>query len=350
VEARITFERDEKGKIKSLSWQTEGAASRIALRVEVYKEEPVSFRNGAIQLGGILISPLERGPHPAIVLVHGSGAQNRNGSLPFALFLVRHGIALLTYDKRGVGESTGDWERSSFQDLADDAISAVHFLQKSPAIISTEIGVLGVSQGGWVGPLAASRSNDVAFVISISGPGVTPADETLTFLQNEMAADGFSNQDVSLAAALTRTAFHYATTGTGWEAYLAERNKSEKTDWFPFMGLSDRKDDPQWEFRRLNIEYDPIPALTALQCPVLAFFGGRDLNVVAEKNRDVWETSLLKGHNRDHSLHIIPEGNHVMMDAHTGTIVEFPSLRTFDPDYSRTLIQWLAHRLPGVQE
>ena len=350
VEARIAFERDEKGKIKSLARQSEGAASRVAQRVDVYKEESVSFRNGVTKLAGTLISPLEPSPHPAIVLVHGSGPQDRNGSLPFVLFLVRHGIAILTYDKRGVGESTGDWERSSFQDLADDGISALHFLQKSPEIISNKIGIFGVSQGGWIAPLAASRSKDVAFVVSISGPGVTPANETRTFMQNEMAADGFSNQDVAQAVALMRTAFLYATSGTGWENYLAERNKVEKTDWFPYMGLSDKKNDPQWEFRRLNIEYDPVPALTAVQCPVLAFFGGRDLNVVAEKNRPVWETSLKNGGNRDYSLQIIPDGNHVLMDAHTGTIVEFPSLKTFDPNYSTTLIRWLAHRLPGVKE
>ena len=351
VEARIAFTRDEKGRIKSLAWQPEGAAaSRTLERAEVYKEESVSFRNGTTKLGGTLFSPLVPGPYPAAVLAHGSGAQDRNGSLPFALFLVRHGVALLSYDKRGVGESTGDWEHSSFQDLADDVISAIHFLQKNPKIISTKIGVLGVSQGGWIGPLAASRSKDVAFVVSVSGPGVTPADETLTFMQNEMAANGFPNEDITQAVALARTAFRYAKTGAGWETYLAERNKAEKTEWFPFMGLSDQKDDPQWEFKRLNFEYDPVPALTAVQCPVLAFFGGRDLNVVAEKNRAIWETALRKGGNRDYSLHIIPDGNHVLMDARTGSIVEFPSLKTFDPAYSTILIHWLALRLPGVKE
>jgi uncharacterized protein len=350
VEARITFEQDGKGTIGSLAWQPDKATPSTARRAEIYKEEAVSFRNGATTLSGALISPLRSGPHPAIVLVQGSGAQDRNASLPFALFLVRHGIALLTYDKRGVGASSGDWQRSSFQDLADDAISAVHFLQKNPRIVSTKIGILGVSQGGWIGPLAASRSKDVAFVVSVSGPGVTPADETLTFMQNEMGADGFSHEDIAQAVSLAQRAFLYARTGTGWADYLAERRKAEKTEWFPYMGLSDNKNDPQWELRHLNFDYDPAPTLAQVQCPVLAFFGGRDLNVVAEKNTAIWEAALRKGGNRDYSLKIVPDGNHVLIDAHTGSIFEFPSLKRFDPAYSAILISWLAHRLSGMEE
>ena len=82
------------------------------------------------------------------------------------------------------------------------------------------------------------------------------------------------------------------------------------------MGLSDNKDDPQWELRHLNFDYDPAPTLAQVQCPVLAFFGGRDLNVVAEKNSAIWEAALGKGGKRDYSLKIVPDGNHVLIDAH----------------------------------
>jgi hypothetical protein len=251
-EARISFERNKKGAVESLVWQPVGTEARFAKRVEIYTEEAVSFNNGAVRLGGTLITPTRDGHYPAIVLLHGSGAQDRNGVLPFALFLVRHGIALLTYDKRGVGDSTGDWERSSFQDLADDAIAAVHFLQQNPKIVPNKIGVFGVSQGGWNAPLAASRSQNVSFVVSVSGPAVTPASETITFIQNEMSTDGFSDQEVTQATRLAQGAFDYARTGKGWETYVAERVKALNAEWFPYMGLSDAKDDPQWEFRRLN--------------------------------------------------------------------------------------------------
>jgi dipeptidyl aminopeptidase/acylaminoacyl peptidase len=350
IEARISFQRDPGGAVVTLLWQPEGTATRTARRVDLYREELVSFKNGAVRLHGMLVAPVRTGPYPAIVLLHGSGAQDRNALLPFALFLVRHGIALLAYDKRGVGESTGDWERSSFQDLADDATAAVHFLQQDPKIISNKIGVLGVSQGGWIGPLAASRSKEVAFVVSVSGPGVTPANETIGFIQNEMATDRFSEKEISQAVNLTQAAFHYARTGADWETYLAERSKALNSEWFPYMGLSDRKDDPLWEFRRLNNDYDPLPVLARVQCPVLAFFGGHDLNVTAVKNRPIWEEALEWGRNRDHTLEVIADGNHVLINAQSGSMAEFPNLKTFDHGYFRILLRWLADRLPGVQE
>src|SRR5215471_13392082 len=118
IESRIEFQRDLSGRIRSLTWRRNGATTRLARRVEVEKREDVSFSNGEIHLAGTLISPNTRGRHPAIILVHGSGAEDREYILPDAHFLIRRGIAVLGYDKRGVGGSTGDWHTASFEDLA----------------------------------------------------------------------------------------------------------------------------------------------------------------------------------------------------------------------------------------
>jgi len=124
IESRIGFHRDSKGKISSLTWQRDGAPLRISRRMEIERREDVRFSNGDIQLSGTLISPATRGRHPAIILVHGSGPENREYMLPFARFLIRHGVAVLGYDKRGVGGSTGDWNTASFDDLAGDVVAA----------------------------------------------------------------------------------------------------------------------------------------------------------------------------------------------------------------------------------
>src|SRR5207248_3726314 len=105
-------------------------------------------------------------------LVHASGAEDREYLLPFARFLIRHGIAVLGYDKRGVGGSTGDWNTASFDDLAGDVVAAFAYLKARTDIDGSQIGLLGWSQAGWVMPLAAVRASDIAFLISISGPGV----------------------------------------------------------------------------------------------------------------------------------------------------------------------------------
>ncbi|HEX9608222.1 MAG TPA: alpha/beta fold hydrolase, partial [Gemmatimonadaceae bacterium] len=158
VESRIAFQRERAGKIVSLTWQRESAPARTARRVEIERSEDVRFSNRDIQLAGTLIAPSTGGKHPAIVLVHGSGAENREHVLPFARFLIRHGIAVLGYDKRGVGESTGDWNTATFEDLASDAVAAVGYLKTRRDIDASEIGLLGWSQAGWIMPLAAVRA------------------------------------------------------------------------------------------------------------------------------------------------------------------------------------------------
>ena len=129
VESRIKFQRNASGHIVSLTWQRVNEAPRTARRVDIEKKEDVSFENGDIHLAGTLIAPKTGGRHPAIVLVHASGAEDREYLLPMAHFLVRHGIAILGYDKRGVGKSTGDWNTASFDDLAGDVVAAVNYLK-----------------------------------------------------------------------------------------------------------------------------------------------------------------------------------------------------------------------------
>ena len=118
IESRIEFQRARGDKIASLTWQRGAVVPRLAKRVDIEKREDIDFSNGAVRLAGTLISPARGGKHPAIILVHGSGAENREYILPFARFLIRRGIAVLGYDKRGVGGSTGDWNAASFDDLA----------------------------------------------------------------------------------------------------------------------------------------------------------------------------------------------------------------------------------------
>ena len=131
VESRIEFQRDAGGKVGSLTWSRDGAPARTARRVNIERHEDVRFSNGDIQLAGRLISPTSRGPHPAVILVHASGADDREYLLPYARFLIRHGMAVLGYDKRGVGGSTGDWNKASFDDLAGDVVAAFEYPEDS---------------------------------------------------------------------------------------------------------------------------------------------------------------------------------------------------------------------------
>ena len=181
IESRVEFQRDASGRIASLTWQRESAPPRTARRVDVEKHEDVRFQSGEIRQPGTLITPITGTRHPAIILVHGSGPQNRESILPFARFLVRHGMAVLGYDKRGVGGSSGDWNTASFDDLAGDVIAAFEYLKTRSDIDSRQIAARGE---GW-----QQRGN--AAIAAIRA-GVLHDDHRLAFDANSWFQAGLS--------------------------------------------------------------------------------------------------------------------------------------------------------------
>jgi hypothetical protein len=344
VVARIRFEPAEpSAPARNLVWETDETPARAAWRTADALSENVSFDSGATRLAGTLLVPTSGGPHPALVLIHGSGPQNRSATLPFARFLVRHGVALLSFDKRGVGASQGDWRRASFEMLADDALAAVAYLKSRREIDPKRIGVFGVSQGGWIGPLAASRSADVALVVSVSGPGVTPAEQTLDLIEAELRFDGVREAEIAEAIRLTKLAFHYGRTRSGWDEYAIARARSHERSWLPHLDLPDDPNDDEWEQQRLFFHYDPAPALAALRCPVLALLAEKDSGIPVEKNRRRW-LEALEGGEAAHEIVVVPGANHIMFGAKTGSAAEIPSLDGFVPEYRGILLEWLRAR------
>ncbi len=345
IESRIEFQRDPTGTITSLVWQREGAPSRTARRVEIERHEDVRFSRGQIQLAGTLITPITGGKHPAIILVHASGPQNRESILPFVRFLVRHGMAVLGYDKRGVGASTGDWNTASFDDLAGDVVAAFEYLKARGDIDGAQIGLLGWSQAGWIMPLATVRAKDVAFLISVSGAGIPAAETTIDQARNEMTAAGMSTQAVEQIVGLMKLQYDFARTGQGWAEYAATRERlgaQRSPDTFP--GTPDHS---YWQLIRRLYFYDPAPTLRQLQAPTLALFGELDNNILAEKNKVAWEAALKAADNRDFTLRILPKANHAQLEAKVGTNAEMASLQRFVPAYFTTIQDWLARRIRG---
>lgn len=350
IESRVEFQRDGTGKISALAWQREGAPPRIARRVEIEKHEQVRFSNGDIQLVGTLISPNDRKTHPAIILVHASGAANREQVLPFARFLVRHGVAVLGYDKRGVGSSTGDWNTASFDDLAGDVLAAFEYLRTRSDIDGGQIGLLGWSQAGWIMPLAAVRAKELAFLISVSGAGVPAAETTIDQARNEMTARGMKPPTVEQIIDLMRLQYEFVRTGQGWDQYAAAREQvAARLGGSPPDTFPGTPDHPWLQFIRCLYFHDPAPSLRQLQVPTLALFGELDNNILAEKNRAAWEAALTAGGNRDYTLRILPKANHAQFEAKVGSNVEGPSLQRFVPGYFSTVHDWLARRIRGLR-
>lgn len=347
IESRIEFQRDSAGRIAALTWQREDAPARVARRADIEKREDVVFSNGGIRLAGTLIAPNRGGKDPAIVLVHGSGPQNRDFMVPFARFLIRRGMALLGYDKRGVGGSTGDWNTASFEDLAGDAVAAFEYLKTRPDIDGEQIGLMGVSQAGWIMPIAAVRAKAVAFLISVSGAAVPGAETTIDHAQREMLAQGMRPPVVEQIIGLMKMQYQFARTGQGWDEYAAARAKLAARMGSPPDTFPGTPDHPYFQFIRRLYFYDPAPTLRHLQAPTLALFGELDNNILPEKNKAAWEAAMKEGGNRDYTLRILPKANHIHLEAKVGNNAEMASLKRFVPAYFTVINDWLASRIRG---
>jgi len=347
IESRIEFQRDTAGKIASLTWQREGGSPRSARRVDVERHEDVRFSSGSVQLSGTLIRPTTGKRHPAIVLVHASGAADREQILPYARFLVRRGMAVLGYDKRGVGGSTGDWNTASFEDLAGDVVAAVEYLRTRNDIDGAQIGLLGWSQAGWIMPLAAVRAKDLAFVISVSGAGVPAAETTIDQARDELTARGMKPQTVADIVAIMQLQYQFARTGQGWDEYAGAREKLAARIGKPPDTFPGTPDHPSWQLIRQSYFHDPAPTLRQLKVSTLALFGELDNNILAEKNRAAWESALEAGGNRDYTLRILAGANHAQLEAKVGNNAEMGSLQRFVPAYFATIDEWLAKRVRG---
>jgi len=308
----------------------------------------VQFANGVTRLAGTLISPVTGGKHPAIILVHGSGAENRDYMVPWTRFLIRRGMAVLGYDKRGVGESSGDWNLASFDDLAGDSLAAFEYLKRRGDIDAAHIGLMGISQAGWIMPLAAVRAKDIAFLVSISGAGVPAAETTIDQARNEMTMIGMPAQTVDEIIGLMKLQNDYARSGKGWDEYAAARQKIVAKMGPAPKTIPGTQDDPYWQFIRRTYFYDPVPTLRQLQTPTLALWGELDNNILAAKNMAAWEAALKAGGNRDYTLKILPKANHAQWEAKVGSNAETKSLQRFVPSYFTTILDWLAKRVPGL--
>lgn len=285
------------------------ALRRAVARPLPYRQEEVRFQNGDVVLAGTLLVPVAQGPHPAVVFNHGSGPEGRFGSRFLADHVARHGIAALIYDKRGVGGSTGDWRRATFDDLAADAIAGVRFLQARREINPKKIGIYGHSQGGFIAPLIASRSKDVAFVISGASHGGPAYEQDIYRVRNALHDAGYSADDVTQAMVLYTLFIDVARTGDGWDRLDAAMQAARNEKWFAFLELPP-KDHWIWQFYRGIGNYNPLPLWEKVSVPVLLIYGERDRLVPVAQSLANIEQALRKGKNSDYTMVILPKADH----------------------------------------
>ena len=312
------------------------------------REEAVRFASGKVNLAGTLVLPENPEVHPAVVLFHGSGPQARD--LFTAHWFASQGVAALAYDKRGVGESSGDFRAIPFMELCDDGLAAIAYLKLRQEIDAKQIGVWGLSQGGWLGPLAASRSADVAFVIAVSGPGVSPGEQMIVYYANELRRQGIPEGDVREASGVRRDIWNYMSSGNGYERVKAELEQARTKAWFSqakgqqddSFGMLPRPEELSkpvgrsllWFNHEMN--YDPVVALRTLRVPALFLFGDRDQLIPVQQSVTVLQRVLGEDAHHDFTIREFPNDDHEMRMDVGETRGEI------DPDYLKTMREWLA--------
>ncbi|HXD34735.1 MAG TPA: alpha/beta fold hydrolase [Pyrinomonadaceae bacterium] len=272
----------------------------------------VQFRNGNVTLAGTLVTPATAGPHPAIVWIHGRGKSGRNDFRGFARIMAQRGIASLIYDKRGVGQSTGDHDKSGMYDFAGDALAAVEFLATRSEIDRQQIGIHGNSAGGWVAAIVANRTRiPLAFIITTVGPADSVRDQQIHVAEYSMRQSGIDFSVAEYAAAREHMGLvqSFAYTAKGWEALRASVEKAKPTRWARFVDLPEAESYEDIVWVRLN-QYDPAEDLRKIKTPFLALYGGSDYVVPPEENVKKLEKYLTEAGNSDFKIAVFPGADH----------------------------------------
>jgi alpha-beta hydrolase superfamily lysophospholipase len=328
------------------------------LEIPVHSEE-VQFSNGNVTLSGTLVTPQSAGPHPAVVWIHGRGKSERRGFRGFAKVLAQRGVASLIYDKRGVGKSTGDHDKSGMLDFAGDALSAIEFLTTRKEIDRKQIGLHGTSAGGWVSAIVATRSkNPLAFIVTSAGPAESVRDQQIHVAKHTMRRSGidFTPEEYAAAAAHMGLVEDVAYTGKGWEALRASVARASRTRWARFVDLPESESYEDLIWVRLN-QYDPAPDLKKITVPFLALYGGSDYVVPPEENVKKLERYLTEAGNRDFKIIVFPEADHgLSIESHLRRVGnEEPEKyywvwRKKAPGVVETTIDWILQHVTVAQD
>lgn len=331
-----------------------------------YIDEEVTYPNAkdSVTLAGTLTMPRSGGPFPAVILITGSGQQDRDESLfghrPFLVladYLTRRGIAVLRVDDRGVGGSKGDVSQATSEDFARDVLAGVAYLKTRKEIDPKRIGLVGHSEGGCIAPIAATQSNDVAFIVLMAGTGVTGDVIIEGQVVSQLKAQGADQALIDMTIQSQRRVVEVIKSEADPNV-AKEKIRKIVTD---AVSKLDEKQKKIVEYRegyvdaqvkaatskwlRFFITHDPKETLRKVKCPVLAINGSLDMQVPARLNLPVIEQALREGKNPDVTIKELAGLNHLFQTAKTGAGDEYARIEeTMSPVALETIAKWIEAR------
>lgn len=331
-----------------------------------YKQQEVTFTNAkdTVTLAGTLTIPEGEGPFPAVVMVTGSGSQNRNeelmGHKPFLViadYLTRNGIAVLRYDDRGVGKSTGTFSKATTLDFANDANAAVAFLKTSKSINPTKIGIIGHSEGGLITVIDAVRNRDVAFIVSLAGTALRGDEILMRQAELLSRAQKVVETDIAEGAKANRTVYdiilnekdvakmrtNITNILKGEIGKQAETKNLPKADAEKMVEAQVKQITSPWFIN--FIRYNPQGDLAKLKKPMLYLVGEKDYQVPAEPNVAALKTIIEKGKKKNITINVIPGANHLFQQCKECTVAEYGTLEeTFSTKALQLMAEWIKKR------
>ncbi len=328
-----------------------------------YYSEDITFENkkAGINLAGTLTLPNKEGVFPVVILISGSGPQNRDeellGHKPFLVlsdYLTKNGIAVLRYDDRGTALSKGDFKTATSLDFATDVEAGIDYLKTRKEINKKEIGLIGHSEGGIIAPMVASKSKDVAFIILLAGTGIQG--DQLLLLQQKLIGkvSGVSDEDLQKNESTNRKAFDIVNKSNSLEQLntdltnyikqtLKDNPNAEKPEGMSdddFVKLQVNQIANPW--MQYFIKYNPVPTLEKVKCPVLALNGEKDLQVPPKENLEAIKKALTKGGNKKVTTKELPNLNHLFQECKTGSPDEYATIeQTFSPIALTEILKWI---------
>ncbi|HLP10714.1 MAG TPA: alpha/beta fold hydrolase [Flavobacteriales bacterium] len=328
-----------------------------------YYSEDVMFKNrkAMADLHGTLTLPKKDGKFPVVIMISGSGPQNRDeeilGHKPFwviADHLAKNGIGVLRVDDRGTAKSTGDFSKATTADFANDVKEAVDYLKTRLDVDKKKIGLMGHSEGGLIAPMVAANSTDIKFIVLLAGPGVRGGEILLAQQELIGRVNGTSEKDLAEQRKLNAGVFDIIyRTGNAEDAkkkldkYLRTYYKTMPKENLPaemtedvFVNETIETVTDEWMY--YFIKYDPTATLQKVKCAVLAVNGSKDLQVPAKQNLDAIKTNLSKGGNTRTTFIEFPGLNHLFQECTTGSPAEYGSIeQTISPTVLDEVTQWI---------
>ena len=328
-----------------------------------YAVEDVKFENkvDGIELAGTLTIPETDKPCPAVVLISGSGPQDRDESIlehkPFwviADHLTRNGIAVLRFDDRGTAESKGEFSTATSEDFANDAEAALNYLAGDARISSHRIGLIGHSEGGLIAPIVAARRSDVAFIVLLAGPCVNGKQILLTQGRLVLHAEGINDETALTVQRETQLAMFDSILNTPADSSVEALTNSAMKKLMESLPEGLRNEEmlrpsvaagiaqlnTPW-FRNF-LTFEPASVLQAVKCPVLALNGQKDVQVDPALNLPAIKAALIKGGNLQYTMMELPALNHLFQTCKTGGVSEYQTIEeTIAPVVLKTMTEWI---------